>query len=61
MVAVALNGGKSLLPGCGHLSFVAQPYMDGELERGHAAGVQEARPGAFAVGTGAVERFFRLS
>ncbi|MGW0486486.1 hypothetical protein [Nonomuraea sp. NPDC003214] len=60
-VAVAVNGGEGLLPGCGHLPFVAQSYMNGELEGGHAAGVQKAGPGAFAVGAGVVEGFFRLS
>lgn len=54
VIAVAVYRAEGLLPGCGHLSFVAQPYMNGELEGGHAAGVEEAGPGAFTVGAGAV-------
>lgn len=52
LVFVLTESGKGGLAGFCHVLFVAEPYVGGELEGGHASGVEEAGPRALSVGPG---------
>ncbi|GGO30813.1 hypothetical protein GCM10010116_61700 [Microbispora rosea subsp. aerata] len=52
MVFVLAESGKGGLAGFCDVLFVAEPYVGGELEGGHASRVEEAGPCAFPVGPG---------
>ncbi|MER5326203.1 Tn3 family transposase [Streptosporangium roseum] len=52
LVVLLGNSGQGGLAGFDDVVLIARSHVGGELEGGHAAGVQEARPGAFAVWAG---------